>query len=155
MRKLNVWTYGYNSSRHIFTNIRQFFRNIRYAWQRATRGYCDFDLYDLEHFYSQLFVDSLDDFTKNLHGAPLEFYDEAHDSTQPWRDYIQEMRQHFYNSIEENLVQTNEIEYDHSSHNEEVRAKWVAREKEIQAWRDAEFAKGTQMLTKVYYNLWD
>lgn len=155
MRKLNVWTYGYNSSRHIFVNIRQFFRNIRYAWQRATRGYCDFDLYDLEHFYSQLFVDSLDDFTKNLHGAPLEFYDAAHDSTQPWRDYLQEMRQHFYNSIEENLVQTNEIEYDHSSHDEEARAKWVAREKEIQAWRDAEFAKGMQMLTDVYYHLWD
>ena len=171
MRQLNVFTYGYNAPRHIFANIKQFFHNVRFAWQRATRGYCDFDLFDLDSFYSQLFVDSLEDFTKNLHGAPMEFYDFEHDSCQPWSDYIKEMRQHFYNSIEENEVQKNEIEYNHSFEidretgelrntdtslqNEEARAKWLAREQEIQAWRDAELAKGMQMLEKVYHGLWD
>ena len=173
MNNLNVLTYGFLPWRlcNLWHNFRQIWRNLRYILQRAIKGYCDQDLWDLDSFYSQLFVDSLEDFTKNLHSAPTEFYDFEHDSCQPWIDYIKEMRQHFYNSIEENEVQKNEIEYNHSFEidretgelrntdtslqNEEARAKWLAREQEIQAWRDAELAKGMQMLEKVYHGLWD
>ena len=173
MNKLNVLTYGFLPWRlcNLWHNFRQIWRNLRYVLQRATKGYCDQDLWNLDYFYSQLFVDTLTDFSKQLHGAPSEFYDEESGSISRWIDYISEMRDHFYNSIEENEVQKNEIEYNHSFEidretgelrntdtslqNEEARAKWLAREQEIQAWRDAELAKGMQMLEKVYHDLWD
>ena len=173
MNKLNVLTYGFFPWRlcTLWHNFRQIGRNLRYVLQRATKGYCDQDLWNLDYFYSQLFVNTLTDFPKQLHGAPSKFYDEESDSISRWIDYINEMRDHFYNSIEENEVQKNEIEYnpsfeidretgelrntDTSLQNEEARAKWLAREQEIQAWRDAELAKGMQMLEKVYHNLWD
>lgn len=173
MNKLNVLTYGFLPWRlcNLWHNFRQIWRNLRYVLQRATKGYCDQDLWNLDYFYSQLFVDTLTDFSKQLHGAPSEFYDEESGSISRWIDYINEMRDHFYNSIEENEVQKNEIEYNHSFEidretgelrntdtslqNEEARAKWLAREQEIQAWRDAELAKGMQMLEKVYHDLWD
>ena len=42
---LNVFTYGYYSWRYPknwFSNIKNFFRSIIRAWQRATKGYCDY-----------------------------------------------------------------------------------------------------------------
>lgn len=32
--------------------IKWFIRSLKWGWQRATKGYCDCDLWDLDHFYS-------------------------------------------------------------------------------------------------------
>ena len=71
MNKLNVLTYGFLPWRlcNLWHNFRQIWRNLRYILQRAIKGYCDQDLWNLDYFYSQLFVDTLTDFPKQLHGA--------------------------------------------------------------------------------------
>ena len=172
MNKLNVFGYGYYSWRAPFSTIGAFFRNIKYAYQRATRGFCDYDAWDLDYFYSRLFVGTLTDFSKQLHGAPSKFYDEESGSISRWIDYINEMRDHFYNSIEENEVEKNEFEDDYmfiargdindhilgtqmNREQNELRELWLKREKEIHDWRANELKTALSMLEKVYEDLWD
>ena len=65
----------------------------------------------MDWFYTQLFIDSIREFKKNLHGAPQEFFDnDAENQIERWENYLEEMAQHFYNSLEENEVQKNEYE---------------------------------------------
>ena len=174
MNKLNVLTYGFFPWRlcTLWHNFRQVGRNLRYVLQRATKGYCDQDLWNLDYFYSQLFVNTLTDFSKQLHGAPSKFYDEESDSISRWIDYINEMRDHFYNSIEENEVEKNEFEDDYmfiaygdtndhivgtqlSREQNEARELWLKREKEINDWRANELKTALNMLENVYEDLWD
>lgn len=51
-------------------NIKQFFKNIKYGYQRATRGFSDYDLWNLDYFYKRLIIDSLEAFKKYNIGYP-------------------------------------------------------------------------------------
>lgn len=73
---LNVFKQGYYSWRRPFHNIRQFFRNIKYAWQRATKGYCKADVWDLSNYWQSLMIDSLKDFEVSTNGYPANMSDE-------------------------------------------------------------------------------
>ena len=108
-RKLTVFSESPYLRWDIYHRVLWFFKSIKCAWQRATKGYCYRDTWDLDCFYTQLFIDSLTEFKENLHGAPAEFYDEnLVNQSEPWEAYLTEMVQHFYNSLEENEVQKNE-----------------------------------------------
>ena len=68
-------------------NIKQFFRNLKYAWQRITRGYCDADLWDLNDYYCTLIENSLRDFNQRRHGYPIGLEEEE------WNTKIQHIVQ--------------------------------------------------------------
>lgn len=172
MNRLNVFGYGLFPwyPRYWIKNIHQLVRNIGYAFQRATKGYCKYDLWDLDHFYTQIFINTLGDFTSDLHSAPDRFYDSEEDSPKKWIEYINEMRTHFYNSIEENQVKENDIKWnngcyvdsagfmqysDTSEENEKARAAWYDKEVELATWREQELYRGLDMLKSVYQDLWD
>ena len=169
MRELNVFTYSFCPWKYPsnwWKNLRQCARNFKWAWQRATRGYCNFDLWDLDTFYVQLFGDSLIDFQKDLHGAPSEFYDEENDSIEDWQNYIKEMAVHFLRSREDDDFFQNEyedaalngmyFEDGQLKHQDEgLNDKWFAREKEIAESRQQEFDKGWNMMHDVFHHLWD
>ena len=78
--KLNVFTNGYLPwyPCNWWSNIRYFFRSFRRAWQRATRGYSDGDLWDLDFYYSNLMIASLSQFRAKVMGFPayMESIDE-------------------------------------------------------------------------------
>lgn len=47
----------------VFSNIRtagDFFRSLKWAWQRATRGYCDLDTYDIGDWFLNTLPDMLE-----------------------------------------------------------------------------------------------
>lgn len=75
MNKLNVF--------YILTQrcnkFKYFFRGFKYAYQRATRGYCDMDTWDLDIYYLNLFKNSLSAFTDLTNGwndTKYETFDE-------------------------------------------------------------------------------
>ena len=70
---LNVFTYGYVSWRCPLTNIKQFFRNIKYAYQRITKGYCDQDKWNLNTYLSNLLYLSLTDLSEHHCGFPTSY----------------------------------------------------------------------------------
>ena len=61
MNDLNVFKYK-TYSRNPIKNIRNFFQKIKYIYQRASKGYCDWDLYDLDNFYLNLLSKSIKEF---------------------------------------------------------------------------------------------
>ena len=163
---------------YIFHRVIWFFRCIDCAWQRATKGYCYRDLWSMDTFYVQLFVDTISEFRKHLHGSPCEFFDgDAENQIWKWEDYLKEMATHFYNSIEDNEVEKNEYDEKFFSLNPfrskkdatgllksmkndspeavELRDKWFKRDLEVNQWRHDELNKGLDMMKKVFENLWD
>lgn len=167
--RLNVFRFNchdWKRPRNWIPNCKQFFRNCKYAYQRVTKGYCEYDLWDLDRFYSELFVNSIHDFKQNLHGAPVEFFDGEKDSNQPWIDYLTEMENHFYNSIEDNEVYINEYDCildeglfqnieNEDPKKKELKEKWIQREYEIWDLRKKELNAGLTMLKEVFGDLWD
>lgn len=175
--KLSVFTPAPYGKWQIHKKIIWFFRSLKCAWQRATKGYCYRDTWDLNHFYTQLFIDSITSFKHILHGAPSDLYDEKNDSIEKWENYLDEMVLHFYNSLEENEVQKNEFAEEHarlcpfvmgrtkdgeltyirntSPEAVEIDKKYWEREVEIAEWREAQLNKGLDMLKERFYDLWD
>ena len=165
--RLNVWNKSYFSNwRAVRSNVSTFFRNIKYSYQRIKYGYCERDLWDLRDFYLMLFYNSLDDFKKDLYGAPVEFFDEnKENATEDWENYISEMAQHFYNADEFNEARVNEyddiatplfkFDEENTPEEKEVINKWLAREKELYEWRHNELMKGFSMLVEHFEELWD
>lgn len=160
----NVFKFGYIKGSGIYKlkwlphNIKQFFRNFRYAWQRATKGCCQYDLWSLDEFYTNLFIQSLTDFVNSdLHGAPYEFYNEETGSIEAWRDHLKEIIQHFQNSKENFEELDEEIGTVESWENlsEEKRQERVNKLIKLDRWREKELKTALDMLKEVYFGLWD
>lgn len=56
------------------TNIRGLARRCKWAYQRATKGFCDYDRYDLEQFYTRLLIGSLKEFCAKGFEIDKEFH---------------------------------------------------------------------------------
>jgi len=103
---LNVLTYSYSPWRYPSnwcSNLKQFFRNIKYAHQRITQGYCDQDVWNLDSYYSELFYKTLKELANTTHGYPGygEFADtETESGYDKWVNYLNEMAEHFINTQE-------------------------------------------------------
>lgn len=160
---LNCLTYGYlplSYWKNWFRNIRQFFRNIKFAYQRITRGYCDRDVWDLDHYYSELFYQTINKLAEETYTYPAEYTFEG------WQDYLREMAQHFKNSQEWNENEINNTIKEHfnnmikfkeseSEEYENAKNKWLKLEIEAAKYREDELNAGIDMLKKSFNNLWD
>ena len=176
--ELNVFKYDYPCHfclTAIPKYITQFFRNIKWAYQRAVWGFCERDTFSLDNYYSHLLYYSLTYFADNLYGYPIEFKDENE-----WEKYLHDMAAHFYNSIEgtpgvwttekidrlwselQNMTEVHNIleppvfkdgytqeDYDR------VEKEWLNAEEEAFNFALSEAKEGFDMLVKVYPNLWD
>ena len=68
MSDLNIFKKGYHNWKCPIYNIKQFFRNCKYAWQRATKGYSDWDIWDLGTYYSDIISNSMAQFADEADG---------------------------------------------------------------------------------------
>lgn len=70
--ELNAFTNGYMPwyPRFWWHNIQHFFITLKRAWQRATRGYSDRDLWNLDAYYDYLLIASLSTFRRKTIGYP-------------------------------------------------------------------------------------
>ena len=62
-----------------WSNICYFFRTIKWGWQRATRGYSDYDTWDLDVYYSNMMIASLSQFR-----AEIKVYPGYMDNIEEW-----------------------------------------------------------------------
>jgi|LSQX01.2.fsa_nt_gb hypothetical protein len=58
---------------------------LKYAWQRAWRGYDDSMVFDMNDTFIELYREILKDFKENLHGYPGTMTEEE------WNDILDEM----------------------------------------------------------------
>lgn len=101
---LNVFKFDLPRGKGIYKIIqwpRNLFRKIKWAYQRVTKGYCDYDVYSLDVFYANLFVVSLRELAEKENGYPAIYDIKYKDLTSEeklhiWKDKI--------NSIADNFV---------------------------------------------------
>ena len=145
-------------------NISLFFRRFKWAYQRATRGYADCDVWDMDNWILNLFHGALNHLADNHWGYPG---DDRFPEDETWTKYLREMAQLFYNADESNMA------YPYSAYD-----KWVTylheypktdvlggenphdremflEECELSKMRQADFEKAWKMMGEVFFNLWD
>lgn len=98
-KELSVWKKGYLPWQFstIIYNIKNFFRNIKYARQRAVYGFCDADVWNLDYHLLTLLRETLYHLAKNHHTYPLSY-----DSPEEWEKELILTAKDFYFSIEDN-----------------------------------------------------
>ena len=172
---MNVLKYFPYRWRHYLTHPWEFFEdcwyNLKAAYQRVTRGFAYRDLFSIDSWFLDIFPEMLKEFRKNLHSYPG---DNEFPTFESWVEYLEEMETHFRNANENQKVQLNEWEEDYLKYPMEwqkskdnvyftlidntpkdITEKWLAREMEIDAWREEELQKGFSQLIKVFHHLWD
>lgn len=131
---MNCLIYCYDSWRYLrnwLRNIKQFFRNIKWAYQRITKGYCDYDLWSIDNWISKLMHDALIEFESNCHGFPIEFENDKSE----WNRILLSMADYF---------QKANIWYYDDPYNSENAC--LAEENKN---------KALELLERWYYHLWD
>lgn len=87
--QLNVWkfpNYG-----NIFQRINGFSHKVKYARDRARKGFCDYDLFDLDVFFVDLIIRALEEYKEFILGYP----DSKYPTFEDWMNTIDEGIGHF------------------------------------------------------------
>ena len=148
-------------------------RAIKYGWQRATRGFSNYDLWALDEFYLKVLSNSLKYFTKNRHGSPdtehdkwtkkyLEIADCFYRATEENEYYKNEWRDDYFNSLKDfKFEKKNEdgsytmMWDDENDEIKDLRQAYREREDEIYKCRDNDMKEGFDKLKEVFWGLWD
>lgn len=169
MNNLNVfnthwspWKYPSNWAR----NIRVFFRQFKWAYQRATRGFCDYDYWDLDIYLSELMAQSIKELAEKTHSYPGT---EEFPTYESWRDYLYKIADLLRYSLNEDMP--NEFEeawlatwenkdiYDainnKSPEEREITNKYLDKEYENECLKRKAQNEALDMIKHVYNNLWD
>ena len=141
MDMLNVFKYK-TYSRNPIKNIRNFFQKIKYIYQRASKGYCDWDLYDLDNFYLNLLSKSIKEFADKIKSMPYNMTEEE------WDGILNETSVCFYNANENNDVYKNpyNINTEKENYFECEKENWERRTEQLQ--------KGMKLFSKHIRDLW-
>lgn len=163
MNQLNVFNnpyYKWYYPQYWHKNIRMFFRSIKYAYQRITKGYANCDTFDLDNYYLNIFTGTLNHLADNHWGWPGN---EEFPEDEDWIKYLKEMALKFYNANESNeAYPTPEAdkwwkwikEHDKNIDNPYSETMFQeANENDIK--RDKEMHEGIKMLDHVFWSLWD
>ena len=149
-------------------NIKHFFRCFKYAYQRATKGFCDWDAWDLDVYYSFLFVNSLRYFADHTHGWPGN---DEFPQPEDWDKYLRTMADLFEQSIEgcqtpknpyekefEDMIsQDNWINHinEQTPEQKEISKKYLDGEITLDNYRTECRNKAFDMMKHVFGHLWD
>ena len=140
-------------------NIKNCFSVVKWAWQRATKGYCDIDIYALDLTYMSFIATSLTDFRNKTCTFPFNF-----DSLDAWIAYLDKI----LDKIE--FVQTDNYDinefsaaYDNvltisvkerTEEENEVIKRWLAREREIKADKRQIIKEIFNLIGEYFNDLW-
>ena len=146
---------------HPWKIVSQTFRNIKFAWQRITKGYCEYDYWDIDCYLLKLLPELFDDFRKNLHGYPCSFTEEE------WDNFLlKEVIEPLRNARDDQNVEINEFEEKVNDYfkdkpltdmncPQELWDNYMARENEITNWRDKQMRRGFVAIITEFWSFWD
>lgn len=85
----NVFTWPFRARYYIMHPwewLRTLFGNIKCAWQRATKGYCDYDICDMENYFLILIPEMLEAMaTDEIQAYPGN---DEFDTFEKWQDWL-------------------------------------------------------------------
>lgn len=130
MLNMNILKFGIfcHKPRCWLKNISQFFRNLKYAKQRATRGYSDPDIWNLDDYISQVIANTAEHLSNNFTGYPPEITEEI------WKQELHEISEHM---------------------NTYLHLKDIAKTKEDSILMQQEYQTALLMLQQRHMDMWD
>ena len=164
--------------------IKNFFRNIKYAFQRVKRGFSDYDVWDIDMWFCQTLPSMLERLAQTTHGFPYEFreaYDidvvngsmtpeEADDAAyKNWQIVLRQMASIIREAHEATRLKTNP--YEKAYFNEltkkdtsitnlitdssDVGNAYLQHEIELDTYSRQKLEEGLNLFKKYFYDLWD
>ena len=150
-------------------NIESFFRGFKYTYQRATKGYCDYDLFSISDWFLEVFPNMLKEFADETYSHPYDMDEKE------WGKYLVEMREHFLNACKEYENSSPEArkEFDelykdfsaaeyfknpelyNTKERKEKIKEYYKKVKEYDNYKQEELKKGMNMFQKRFWDLWD
>ena len=150
-------------------NIESFFRGFKYTYQRATKGYCDYDLFSISDWFLEVFPNMLKEFADETYSHPYDMDEKE------WGKYLIEMREHFLNACKEYENSSPEArkEFDelykdfsaaeyfknpelyNTKERKEKIKEYYKKVKEYDNYKQEELKKGMDMFQKRFWDLWD
>ena len=137
--------------------------DIRNAWQRATKGYCSEDVYNMDSWFLETIPKMLDEFIKNHYSHPTDITDDE------WNKILNKMAKAFRNASEATTEFENPYESDYllsidvdlknmvfnSTADEELKNNYHKAEDSKQTLMQKSFDEGIEHFHKYFYHLWD
>ena len=121
------------------------FKDILCAWQRATKGYCYRDVWNIDKWFLKTVPQMLDDLIKIHSGHPSGMTDE--ETTE------------FVNPYAEPYISTLEISFDNGKllchADEKLEENYYTLETEKEAFVQKSLAEGMNLFQKYFRDLWD
>lgn len=157
--ELSVWNKGYLPFRptNLIYNVKNFFRNIKYAWQRARYGYCDMDVWNLDLHLLVLFRETLYHLAEKSQSHPY------YKTPEEWEEELIKAADDFHFSIQSNYNNLYNDEYielmKEGKHNLEEGKKLWKKIMEVEAKNFKEMTdrrtRALDWLSKNFQDLWD
>lgn len=146
----------------MFYRILDFFKylpkEIKWFFQRGLKGYCDRDVWDIDHWFERNIVPMLKELKEIKHGYPIDMTEEQ------WTMELDNMI-HCFEEMTDDCSEKNEYWEEYKKHlfsikgekdlDKELQEKWLKREEEIENYQVNMKNKALKMFSKYYYNLWD
>lgn len=154
--QLNVWKF-FNEG-NIFQKIGGFFQKTKYARDRARKGYCDYDLWDMDIFLVDLIIRSLEEHKEYTCGYP----DGKYSSFEDWTNAIEEGINHFkkYKYLMDDGNNVYYLSYMQAIRKEDdcdkqvIRDKFDAEDKKMYEEAKNELRLGFEFLVENIKHLW-
>lgn len=138
-------------------------RDIRCAWQRATKGYCFRDIWSIDRWFMEVFPDMLEELIKVHCGHPGNMTDDK------WVETLKTMaksfrnandeKTEFQNPYEEEFLSTLDIDSNTNkltcTADEELERNYHDFEKQKEDFMKKSLDEGMKLFHKHFYSLWD
>lgn len=107
MKKNSLNVFHHESKYYLLSG---FTTSLKWAWQRATKGYCDRDLWNLDDFYTRLFVRTLRELAVRCVSTPEKYWklSPKGNETLAWSERLNAMSILFEDYLEESRNRKNE-----------------------------------------------
>ena len=150
--------------------FRQVYLNLRVAWQRATRGWADSDVWDMDEWFLDVIPQMLRHLATEGNGYPG---DGSFPTPEAWHDYLNSVADVLESLSEENWDNQNEYEkiffalidsqYENrkslskeaKQERDEIRKKYYDKEKELYERRKRLLVDGLSAMGQHFFSLWD
>lgn len=161
---MNVFKYGWMPWRHPLNwwgNIKLFFRQFKWAWQRATRGFADCDVWNLDSSILNYLSGTLKHLSEIAAGWPGN---EQFPKYSDWTGFLKEMSEKFAAANESNEYYPTPItdkwwkwaqEYSGCSDDNPYVQDMIQEEEENELKRERDFAEAWSAIGEVFWQLWD
>lgn len=128
-------------------HIRNIIRNIKETYRLNTKGYTNYDVYELHHSHSHRMIKLLTELKDSHVGCPSDLFDNTIEdgNCHRWEAILQQMIDGFQAAIDIDDIDM-DVDY-YKKHGE-----WDYTEYNK---LDKKFKKGMKLFTEYYRNLWD